>query len=291
MHFARTLVAGVMLLLATHAQALYTNYLDTTVATLTGVSNYLATLPTPTPTEKKQLATVKRALKDLSKPSTSVAGDYALFLNAAVHLGPIALQEPFGSLGSNVFAAFQAEVGVEIYSTSIRLSSLNDFVRTKRPASNQLAQAIAKFSSIGTTVTDPQLGLLVAGQAFKNLAAAQRLLAQGEANQGLVPATLVGSTMTHMERGQTGTEQFDDGSNATEVDGDGTRSVTYTFTRTGLNTATLVLSHTGGSGTSTTTVKLRFTSETGGTFTFKRVSSSDGPQTGPGTFTLAPTVI
>ena len=290
MSFAKTLVAAVTLLLATHAQALYTNYLDTTVATLTGVSNYLATLPTPTPAQKKQLTTVKRALKDLSKPSTSVAGDYALFLNAAIHLGPIALQEPFGSLGSNVFAAFQAEVGVEIYSTSIRLSSLNDFVRTKRPASNQLAQAVAKFSSIGTTVLDPQLGLLVAGQAFKNLTAAQRLVALGEAHLGLVPPSLVGFTLTHHERGQTGTEQFDDVNNATEHDNDGTRSVTYTFTRTGLDTATLILSHAEGGGTSTTTVKMRFTSETGGTFTFQHTGSDGGSQSGPGTFTLASTI-
>lgn len=289
MAFSKTLVIAVMLLLATHAQALYTNYLDTTVATLTGVSNYLATLPTPTPAQKKQLTTVKRALQDLSNPSSTVAGDYALFLNAAIHLGPLALQEPFGSLGSNVFAAFQTEVGVEIYSTAVRIASLNDFVPTKRAASNQLARSIAKFSSIGTTVTDPQLGLLVAGQGFKNLTAAQRLVALGEANQGFVPASLVGMTLTHHERGQTGTEKFDDATNATETDGDGTRSVTYTFNRTGLNTATLVLSHTSGT-TSTTTVKLHFTSETGGTFTFKHTGSDGGSQSGPGTFTLASTI-
>ena len=288
MPFAKALVAGVLLTLATHAQAYYTNYLD-------GVSNTLAyvqtTLTNNTPQEKKLSVIVKRALNDLSKPSTSVAGDYALFLNAAIHLGPLALQEPFGSIGSNVFAAFQAEVQAELPVTYFRIASLNDFVRNKRPASNQLAQAIAKFGSIGTTVTDPQIGLLVAGQAFKNLTAAQRLVALGEANLGFVPASVVGLTMTHHERGQTGTEQFDDATNSTETDNDGTRTVTYTFTRTGLNTATLVLSHTGGSGTSTTTVKLRFTSETGGTFTYKRVSPSDGTQTGPGTFTLAPTTM
>ena len=74
MPFAKALVAGVMLLLATHAQAYYTNYLDTTVATLTGVSNYLATLPTPTPTEKKQLATVKRAQALRARAAPKVAG-------------------------------------------------------------------------------------------------------------------------------------------------------------------------------------------------------------------------
>ena len=283
----KALVAGVLLMLATHAQAYYTNYLDV-------VSNTLAyahgTLPTTTPTEKKTVAIIGRALKDLSKPSTSVAGDYALFLNAAIHLGPLALQEPFGSLGSNVVAAFQAEVQAEIPVLYFRIASLNDFVRTKRPASNQLAQAIAKFSSIGTTVLDPQLGLLVAGQGFKNLTAAQRLATLGEANQGLVPASLVGLTMTHQERGRTGTDQFDDANNATEQDNDGTRSVTYTFNRTGLNTATLVLSHAVGGSASTTTVKLRFTSETGGTFTFKHTGSEGGSQSGPGTFTLAPTI-
>ena len=287
MSFAKTLVAAV-LLLATQAQAYYTNYLDVVSNTLAYVQT---TLTNNTPQERKLAATIGRALKDLSKPSSSVAGDYALFLNAAIHLGPLALQEPFGNLGSNVFAAFQTEVGVEIYSTAVRIASLNDFVPTKRPASNQLARAIAKFSSIGTTVLDPQLGLLVAGQGFKNLTVAQRLVALGEARPGLVPASLVGMTLTHHERGQTGTEQFDDATNATERDNNGgTRSVTYTFTRTGLDTATLVLSHAGGGGTSTTTVKLRFTSETGGTFTFKYIGSEGGSQSGSGTFTLASTI-
>ena len=286
MSFAKTLVAAV-LLLATQAQAYYTNYLDVVSNTLAYVQT---TLTNNTPQERKLAATIGRALKDLSKPSSSVAGDYALFLNAAIHLGPLALQEPFGNLGSNVFAAFQAEVGVEIYSTAVRIASLNDFVPTKRAASNQLARAIAKFSSIGTTVLDPQLGLLVAGQGFKNLTAAQRLVALGEARPGLVPASLVGFTLTHHERDETGTEQFDDAVNATETDGDGTRSVTYTFSRTGLDTATLVLSHAVGGSTSTTTVKMRFTSETGGTFTFKHTGSDGGSQSGPGTFTVASTI-
>jgi hypothetical protein len=275
LHSILTLIIAAMLFCAERSQAIYTPY-------LTGVSNgiaaYAATLTNST--DKAQAKVVARVLKDLSKPSTSVASDYRLFLQAATHLGRLAYQPPFGAIGSNTFAYFIAEAQTNIAVTTGRIGALNDFVRTKRSASNQLFAAVATLTAIGAT-SDPQRGLLLASQVFAKLVAANKLAATGEAHPGFALGSLTGLMLHHMERNNSGDIHFTSNTAATETETGGSpEPITYTYARTGLSTATLVLNESGG----TTTVKLRFTSTTAGTFTFRHVGGET--DSGSGAFTL-----
>lgn len=278
----KVLVVAVMLALANQSHALYTHYLDVAVETLTGFSNYLATLPSPAPLDKKHLAEVKRALKDLAKPSDSAAGDYNLFFSAVAHLGDLATTPTFDDIGTNAFNAFIGEAQSEFMSTYGRVAMLNDFVRTKRSASNQLAQVYAAFTTLSTT-TNKQLGLLLGRRVFQRLTTANKLAALGEAHSGFAADSVIGKTLVYHVGTRMGSEAFADATHADSIDLDGTPgNDTYTYARTGLSTATLVLTSNGGGST---TVKAKFTSTTGGTFSFHNVSS-DGTHNGTGTFTL-----
>jgi hypothetical protein len=279
----KLLAVAALLLLAGRSHAYYTNYLDVVSNTLTIAYSVLTNEPAPTRVQKQQIALIGRALKTLAKPSTSVAGDYALFVKAATQLGPIGNDPLFLTLGTNVFQSFTNEAQAEIVATGDRIAALSDFVRTKKPASNQLAQAQRTLDSI-SSLTDIRLALVVARQVFTKIVAANRLAATGEAHPGFAADSLIGKSFVHTEHGNTGTVHFDDDTNATETDDEGTRTDTYTYTRTGLNTGTLVLNDSGG-GSGTTTVKIHFTSATGGTFTFRHVGD-DGNDSGSGTFTL-----
>jgi hypothetical protein len=285
-HWSIILTFGAMLLLTNQSHAYYTNFLDTASNALTGAYTSLTSNPTPTRMEKQAAARIKLALRDLSKPSTSVAGDYSLFLAAALHLGPLATNSDFGPIGYGIFNAFTNEAQAEIVATGERIGALNDFVRVKRAASNQIVQAQSTLNSI-SALGNPQVGLLAGLRVFVKITVANRLAAIGEAHPGFAPASVVGITLEHHERGRTGTVHFDDGTQATEMDPDGTDTVSYTWTRTGLNTATLVLTHDEGGGlTSTTTVKIHFSSTTAGTFTFRSVDSDGSVNVGTGTFTF-----
>ena len=290
-HWIFTLTVTAMLSLATHSHALYTNYLDDAVATLTGASNYLASIPTPTKADKKHLAEVKKALKDLSKPSVSVAGDYNLFFAAVVHLGDLTTDPTFGptldNIGTNAFNAFISEAHSELEATGERISELNDFVGAKRAASNQWFKARATLISLAST-TNKQVGLLLGRQLFARLAVANRLAANGEAHSGFALDSVVGKNLHHMEGTRSGTVYFNNNVDATQMETGGSpKSATYTYTRTGLTTATLVLMSPGGmGGTDTTTVKIHFTSAAAGTFTFRNVGSDGHVRTGTGTFTI-----
>jgi hypothetical protein len=270
----KSIAAAVVLLLADRVQALYTPQM---IAVSNGIAAYSQTITNPI-----EARVVARVLKDFSRPSTSVAQDYSRFLAGALHLGPFALQEPFGSTGSNVFAFFMNEAAMEIGVTTARIGALNDFVRTKRSASNQLAQAYALLVA-NATEPNVQLALLRGQLIYKKLVVAQKLTAIGEAHPGFAPDSLVDGVLEHQELGRAGMVTFLDATNATQSeDGGPTESATYTYTRTGLNKGTVVINSAGGS---TTTVNARFTSAEGGRFTF-RFMDSTSHASGSGRFTL-----
>jgi len=273
-HWFKSIAAAVRLLLANQVHALYTPQ-------LTAVSNGIAAYAQVV-TDPIEARVVARVLKDLSRPSTSVAQDYSRFLAAALHLGPFALQEPFGSAGSNVFAFFMSEAAAEFGDTAARVAALNEFVRMKRPASNQLAQAYALLLA-NATETNVQLALLRGQLIYRKLVLAQKFVTVGEAHPGFAPNSLVDGVLEHQELGRTGVVTFLDAVNATQTENGGpSESATYTYQRTGLSKGTLVL--TDGSG-GTTTVNMRFSSTTAGRFTFRFVDSTSRGG-GSGRFTL-----
>ncbi len=282
--FKLLIIAGV-LALANRSHAYFTTYLDPVSNALTFAYVTLTNNPEPSLAERQQIVLIGRALRTLSLPSTNVSGDYKLFVKAATQLGPIGQSPAFLELGTNVFDAFTNDAQAQIIATANRIAALNDFVGQKRAASNQIRQAQATLDKI-PTLTDIRLALVVGRQVFNKINVANRLAAIAEAKPGFAPDAVIGKTLTHNESGRSGTVHFDDASNATQTESGGVpRASAYSWTRTGLNTATLVLTEEEESGTSTTTVKIKFTSGSGGTFSFKNVTG-DSAETGYGTFTL-----
>ena len=281
LHWAFILAVTSILLLAHRSHAYYTNFLDTASNALS-VTYHSLTNTATNAVQRRQAAIILRALRDLAKPSTSVAGDYNLFVAAATHLGPLAFSPEFGPIGTNTFLAFTNEAQAQINTTQARVAALNNFVRTKRPASNAVARAQATLNSI-PTLTNPQIGIVLLRQVFVQIATANRLAALGEANSGVALNSVIGKNLEHTERGETGNVFFNNDVQATQ---DSLLDTTYTYTRTGLNTATLVLVRTEGAETDTTTVKLRFTSASGGTFTYRNVNSGGDAESGSGTFSV-----
>jgi hypothetical protein len=284
-HWCKMLILVSLLTLANRSHAYFTTYLDPVSNALTFAYITLTNNPEPSRAERQQIVLIGRALRTLSLPSTNVSGDYKLFVKAATQLGPVGQDPAFLELGTNVFNAFTNDAQAQIIATANRIAALNDFVGQKRAASNQIRQAQATLDKI-PTLTDIRLALVVGRQVFNKINVANRLAAIGEAHPGFAPDSVIGQTLTHNEHGRTGTVHFDDGANATQTDSGGTpQASTYTWTRTGLNAATLVLTEEEEGGPSTTTVKIKFTSATGGTFSFRNVSSGGG-ESGLGTFTL-----
>jgi hypothetical protein len=276
----RLLVAG-LLLLTSQAHAYYTNYLDAVSNTLAFFYTSLTNQPSTTPSERQQIARIGRALRTLSKPSTNVAGDYKLFVKAATQLGPLAGDPSFLELGSNVFDAFTNEAQVEIFAAGERVAALNDFVRVKRAASNQVRQAQATLDRI-PTLSDIRVALLVGQAMFNKITAANRLAAIGERKPGFALNAVAGTSLTHSNAESSGTVTFVDGTNFTESEvGGDPNSGTYTYTRTGLNSATLVLTSEGGGGEEEVTVKLVFTGEGRGKF-----NARNGAERSKGAFTI-----
>lgn len=263
----KSLVIGAMLLVAGRAQALYTPELT---AVSNGIAMYVTTLTLPD--DRAEIRVATKALKALSRPSKSVADDYRRFLTASIQLGPYALQEPYSSAGSNVFAFFMGAAGLQFQDTSLRLAALNPFVRTRKAASNHLAQAYALFLA-NAAETNVQTALLRGQSIFNRLVVAARLVAIGERHQGNAANSLEDGILDYTERGGSGDIVFDDEDDATvEHAGDAPQPATYTYTRTGLNTGTLVLTY-GDGGTDT--VKLRFSTTGTGRYTRRYVLLPD----------------
>jgi hypothetical protein len=291
---AKIIVIAAFFALAGRSQAvLCANYLaeieaavGIAYATLTNAVATITNDPPLTALEKKQAAAMTRAIRTLTNQPATPAEAYGLFVKAALQLGPLALQGPIGAAGTNLFNAFTNEAQAEIDCTWGRIAALNDFVRTKRAASNQLAQAQRTLDTI-PTLTNPQIGILLGRVVFRKIVVANKLAAIGEAHPGFAPNGVIGKTLAHTEGAHSGTVHFDDGVQATETDDEGTRTSAYTYTRTGLNKSTLVLMNPGDvSGTNTTIAKLRFLSNTNGTFTYRFEDSDGETGGGSGRFTI-----
>ncbi len=281
-HWFKLVLVAAMLMLASRSQAYYTNYLDSVVGALAFKYSQLTNDPSPTADERQQIARIGKALRTLAKPSTNVAGDYGLFLTAATQLGPIAQDPAFLEIGSTVFTSFTNEAQAEIIATGDRIAAQNQFVVTRRAASNNLNQAQNSLNRI-PTLDDIQQGLLLGRQVFSKIRTANRLAAIGEAKAGFAANSLAGLRLRHTEGTNSGNIYFNNNVDATQTEADGDQAITYTYERTGLNTGTLVLNQ-GAEGT--TTVKLRLTSPGAGKFTFRHVNLDDSVENGQGTFTL-----
>jgi hypothetical protein len=245
--------------------------------------------PNATPQQKREAQAIARALTTLSLPATNTSQGYGFFLKAAQQLGPLALQGQIGLAGSNVFSAFTNQAQAEIDCTAERIEALGEFNRSKKPASNQLAQAQRTLNTIHT-LSDPQVALLLGRQVYLKIVLANKLAAIGEAHPGFAADGVAGKTLTHTERGSTGTVQFINDTEANEEsDGEPAHSSTYMYDRNGLNSAALKLTSPGDpTGTNTTNVKLKFLSNTNGTFTFKFEDADGSKGSGSGRFSLTP---
>jgi hypothetical protein len=187
---------------------------------------------------------------------------------------------------TNAFLAFAFNVVIESTVLSNRVAALSQFQPQKRAASNQVWQAQREIVLRSDHNKCPSGNIVDSRRVFQTGGRRQTRRRGGSA-PGFAPNSVVGKSLEHHERGGGGTLHFDDATHATETaanpePGEGPRTDNYTYTRTGLNTATLVLTEDDGG---VTTVKLIFTSTTGGRFTFKNVE--DGrPENGAGTFTI-----
>jgi hypothetical protein len=262
---------------------------DALAAAQATLASELSTRTNDTPRDRREAKAITRALATLSLPATNTSQSYGLFLKAATQLGPLALEGPIGLAGANVFGAFTNQAQAEIDCTAERVGALGEFNRSKRPASNQLAQAQRSLNSI--ELANPQVALLLARQVYLKIVLANKLAGIGEAHPGFAPDGVAGKTLTHTERGRTGTVQFinDIEANETSATGDPHPS-TYMYDRNGLNTAGLKLTYPGdvAETTNTTNVKLKFLSSTNGTFTFKFEDADGSKGTGSGRFSLTP---
>lgn len=268
----------------------YTNYLDQASNAI--YSAYATLTNTPPPLDRDQQRVrmaLTRALRDLRRPSTSVSGDLTIFIQLATHLLPLQEQAEVADVGTamtNAFQAFIYEAGTEVGALASRVSALSPFHPARRGASNQVVQAQSALENV-VTAPNAQVAIIYTRLAFAKIAAATRILKTAEAHPGFAPNSVIGLTLRHREARETGSVHFDDAMTATDTNdkpGDTPRVVGYTYTRSGMNTAILVLTD-DNEGSSTTTVKLTFKSATGGTFTF-RDESDEGVQTGSGAFTI-----
>jgi hypothetical protein len=240
-----------------------------------------------TPQQKREAKAIARALATLSTPATNTAQGYSIFLKAATQLGPLAVSGPIGVAGTNVFAAFTNQAQAEIDCTADRIGALGEFNRSKKSASNQLAQAQRTLNTIHT-LSNPQIALLLGRQVYLKIVLANKLAAIGEAHPGFAVDGLIGMRLTHTERNETGTIDFINDVQANQDSGtDQAHPSTYTYDRNGLNTAALELKYPNNDGDeNVTNVKLKFLSSTNGTFTLKFHGGDGSRDSGNGRFTL-----
>jgi hypothetical protein len=255
----------------------YTSHLDE-------MSNLVAQAHAATADMPKVHALLGKALADFEKPSTSVAGDYNIFIAVATHLIPLTrvsggeeLAAQMGLSLSNAFVNFVTEAHIGAAMASNRVAALSDFQRNKRPAANQVRQAYRALDLQAET-SNIQLAMLSLRLAFVKIGVANKLAAKAEANPGLSPESIVGEALNHTSSKDTGSITFTDDTNYT----DGALSGTYTYTRTGLNSALIELT----SEQEETKVTLVFKTATSGVFTVVSVTPA-GTFRDKGTFTLA----
>lgn len=210
--------------------------------------------------------------------------DCGLFAAATARLGALALTPEFLPPLTNALAAFVGEAQAEINLTTDRISALNDFVRAKKLASNQLAQAQTALNSINP-LTDVRRGTRIGWRTFLKIAKANRLAAIAEMHPGFAPDSLFEMRISYrVAHGPYGFYGFTNSTQYEQTESTGERTATtdegtYTYDRTGLNTASLVLNGTG----ITNTMRLAYRSRTNGVF---KVRSGSGRKTQLGTFTM-----
>ena len=266
-------VAAAMLLLANQSHALTTPY-------MTDLSNQLSfyhsqLTNSPLLDHKKEARALAVALRDLKRPTTSVAQDYDRFFLAVLHLGNYAFTDLVLVAGGNVVSSnFIYDAAVKIGELSARTNALNRFVVTRNAASRQIDQAFGLLliniaTSGDTSKTNQQAALLRGRRIFSKLVLAERLVVRGEARQGFAPTVLeVGSTLAYTNRAESGTitikisDEYEDAN----VEQAQTLAGSYSYVRTGLNTGTLILTEFGPDG-SVTTHKVTFRTGTAGSYT------------------------
>lgn len=202
-----------------------------------------------------------------------------------LHLGDYAYSDAnLTGPGVAVFQQFMSDAGAKIGELSFRTNALNEFVRTRKAASKQIDQALALLI-INSTETNLQTGLLRGRRIFSKLVAAEKLVVRGEANQGFAPndVNLAGGTLEYTQRDEDGTINFANETEYTQTTLEEVTAGGYTYTRTGLNTATIVLTEIGGS---TTTVKTTFTSAGAGRYSLRFVGPSESGRSA-GRFTFS----
>jgi hypothetical protein len=283
----KLVVAAAMLLLANQSHALSTPYM---VQLSNDMSGYRAYLTAFVPGSEAEVKALGKALVDLSKPSTNVAQDYTRYFIASLHLGNFAFTDPVVT-GGGVFAFtnFMNDAYAKIIELSATNNALNEFVRTRKAASNQLDQALALLlinvaNSTNLSKTNLQANLVRGHRIFSKLVKADKLVRRGVANQGYAPTDgiIVGGTLDYTAGDEVGSFTFTDATNYTQTVGTNVAVGTYVSTRTALHKITIVLSETGGGET---TVNARFTAPGIGRFTYRFVDAFESGR-GSGRFTL-----
>lgn len=266
----------------------YTNYLD-------DVSNAVASAYANV-TDAKLKVALGKAVKDLQKPSTSVAGDFKIFINLATHLMPLQATLPpeqsaaiFG-VSSNAFASFATYAFAKTEELGMRIAMVTPFQGLRRAASNQWAAAVMSLTA-STNTADIRIAMFSVALALNKLVVAEKLTVKAEAKQGFALESVGNMYLTHQSANEGGTNYLSEA-----VGGQGPYSEpgtpdgdygNYIYVRTGLSTATLTLD---SQKTETLVeVKLRFTTKNqdgsaSGTFTGR--SSDQGSI--KGTFTVSP---
>ena len=277
------LFVAAALLLANQSHALTTPYL---INLSNDVAMYHAFLSTsPDAAAKLEARALGRALRDLSRPTATVAQDYSRFFLATLHLGKFAFTDPILNAGGVVaFTNFMTDAFVQHLLLTLTNESLNPFVRTKKAASNVLVQAGALLQA-NALETNQSAGLLRGNRIFSKLVQAEKLVGYGLTHQGFAPneTDLSGATLEYVQRDEAGTIVFNSATGFTQTTPAETIQGDYTYIRTGLNTATIVLTELNGG--STTTVRITFTSSGAGRYTLRFVGPSEGGR-GAGRFTF-----
>ena len=276
-------VAAALLLLAPASRALTTDYMVGLSNNLSGYRDMLA--PSPDAEDQKKVRAFDRALKDLSKPASTVAQDYDRFFLAVLHLGSYAFTDSIlVAAGDDVSVHFILDAAAQIGDLSARTNGLNDFVSTRKAAMKNIDQAYLLLLA-NISETNKQTALLRGRQIFKKLTVADKLVAKGEDRLGHAPndSDLGGLRLDFEDKAGSGSVTFENNTFYNQPVGADTVQGTYAYTRTGLDTAVVVLTEIGGSRV--TTLKLKFASGEGGKFAYKIVGGEDKGSSA-GTFTL-----
>jgi hypothetical protein len=272
-HLTKFFVAAAMLLLAHQSHALTTPYMVGLSNQLSGYYSLLTN--SPAPEHKKEARALAVALRDLKRPTTTVAQDYDRFFLAVLHLGTYAFTDTnLAVAGDLVAASFIGDAVAKVQNLSVRTNFLNQFVVTRKAAMQNINEAYALIVA-NISETNKQTALLRGRRIFSKLTTAEKLVVKGEAHLGFAPTVLyVGSTLDYTNRAGRGTITIKESDEYEDANTEETLAGTYSYVRTGLNTGTLILTELGLSG-GVNTIKLTFKKTASGTFTYRFEQGAD----------------